>query len=329
MLFLFRTNQILLSIFLIIYAVILRYAFFVNEHVLAAMPKGVLSEWMFDWIDPKSTMAGVISIALIVVQGIVINQMVTEYRMANHITLFPGLFYILFASFGISIIPFSSGLLANTFILLGMFQLMKVYKEHSAAGKIFNIGFLISISSLFHFGYFIFIIVTLLGLNVLRGIRFKEIIILLFGLMTPYYLLGVYAYWNDFLPEFYQHQFSNFGFLDVNISWSYDTIALFSLYGILLIIVLINYSNYNLSKRMHARKNISIVFIAIIFAFFTIFFQKNITVDDLIILSPYLGILLSFNFVNLDRSWAELFHGVIFIGALILQYLYYFGINLQ
>ncbi len=325
MLFLFRTNQFLLSIFLIIYAIILRYAFFINEHIENALPKGILSEWTYHTIDPKSTLAGVISIILIAIQAIIINQMINEFRMAKQITLFPGLFYILFGSFGIGLLPFSSGLIANTFILMGIFQLMRVYKEHSAAGNIFNVGFLISISSLFHFGYFIFILLALFGLNILRGFRFKEIIILLFGLLTPYYLMGVYAYWNDFLPLFYEQQFSHVGFLDFDIQWNYNTIASFSLFGILGVIALINFSKYNLSKRMHARKNIEIIFLAIIFTILMIFLQKNITVDDLITLAPYLGILLSFNFVNMDRSWAELFHGIIFIGALVLQYLYLFG----
>ena len=326
MLFLFRTNQFLLSIFFVIYAVILRYAFFINTHVEKAVPKGgIMSDWLYEMVDPQSTTAGIISILLIVFQAIVINQMVTEYRMAKQITLFPGLFYILFGSFGLSLLPFSSGLIANTFVLLAIYQLMNVYKEHSAAANIFNVGFLISLASLFHYGYFIFIIIALLGLNILRGFRFKEILILLIGLITPYYFVGVYAYWYDFLPLLYETQISNFGFLDFNIQWNYNTIAVFALYGLLLLIALLNFSRYNLSKRMHARKNIEIVFLALFFTSFIVFFQKNITADDLIIVAPYLGILLSFNFVNMDRSWAELFHGAIFIGALVLQYLYLFG----
>ncbi|MBK7410278.1 MAG: hypothetical protein IPJ40_20805 [Saprospirales bacterium] len=91
------------------------------------------------------------SMLLVFFQAILIVVMVNGNRINNESNLLPGVFYCLFASMVPEFMYPSPVLMGNTFLLLALLELMGVYKIPIASGRLYNVGFWISVASLFYF----------------------------------------------------------------------------------------------------------------------------------------------------------------------------------
>ncbi|NJN35037.1 MAG: hypothetical protein HC817_13050 [Saprospiraceae bacterium] len=175
-------------------------------HPVAEMPKfqGVLSEWLFGGLPQQSWFAHLLVFFLVFSQAVLVNLLVARFRVANDLTLYPGVFYCLIASFMPDFLCLSSLLLANTFLIISAFFLFDVYKNNYASARIFDAGLWIGVASLFHFSFAIFAVWGLISLSILRGIRPKEWLMFLIGLFVPYFYLAriffgmtIWATWGD------------------------------------------------------------------------------------------------------------------------------------
>lgn len=322
MLSIFRTNQILNSVLLIFYILILRSSVFVvpPEWELGSM--GVLSAIFFEWIEPASLWAYVISFGLLLFQAIIINTISVKHRLSNEINLFPGLFYLLISSLLPDFLYLSPLLIANTFFLIVISELLETYKVPACADRIFNVGFWIGIASLFYFSYIIFILLGLIGLGILRAFYLRERIGLIVGGLVPYILLGTYYFWFDQFDFFYDTQITqNISWLDFQVGKiGSGTLIKIIAFSLILIAVLLSSRFYKLKKIIQVQKKIDILLVALLVGGISILFQSKITTEHFLILSIPIGILLSFNFTNMKKQWAESIHLIILIVVLAWQY---------
>ena len=309
MLSIFRTNQIFANILLIIYATITHISLFIVPSSWKPQNSGILSDWVYSWLDVPSILASIFSILLVSFQATIINFICIRYRMAAEINLFPGLFYILIVSLIPDFLHLSPILLGNTFLIFALYQLLETYKKYSAADNIYNVGLWIGVASLFYFSFAIFFLLGWLGLNILRAFKLKERIILLIGFLSPYLLTFTYAFWNDNSLAFLQKQgFSNLAFLD------FATIEPLTLYVgggtilLLLLTALLSSRTYSLKKNIRVQKNINILFLCLFISVFSLLFQSNIGIEHLLLLSVPLGIFISFNFTRMSNQMAESLH---------------------
>lgn len=321
MLNLFRTNQLLFSVLLIFYAAVLHLVVFVIPIDWQPSSYGYLSAKLYDWIGYKGLIPDILAIVLLFLQATAINSIVATHRLDDSVTLFPGLFYILISSALPQFLHLSPLLLANTFYLIAISELFKVYKKPAAADNIFNIGFWISVASLFYFSYAIFIIMGLVGLNILRAFNLQERLIALSGALVPYILVGVYAFWIDEWTVFVQQQFvKNLAFLDFKGLPGIESYLKIAFVDIFLIVAIFSYGAYNLKKNIQVQKKFDVLYWGLLFSAFTILFQSGIQLDHLLIFAVPLGIMISINFTSLSRRWAEILHLFILLVIFIFQY---------
>ena len=322
MLSLFRTNQLAFNVFLIFYAILLRSSSFITPAQEWLPGKsGVLSMWIFDLCNGISGLPYIVGILLVFLHGILINVIVARFRMGNEVTLLPGLCYIMLASSIPEFLNLSPILLANTFFIIALFELFGSYRQKSIVGNIFNVGFWLGVASLFYFSEIVFLIFVFFSSSILRTFRMQEILITIIGFLVPYVLTSVYFFWNDAFLWFWENQFSNnIGFLDFDITHSWGTYAKLIFFVILLIIVFLSSGSYMSKKNLQVQKNITILYWALFFSFFTIFFQANIRLEHLLIITIPLSIFLSFNLANIRQSFAEAVHLILLVCILILQY---------
>lgn len=321
MLSLFRSNQLLLSVLLLFYALLLHLSTFIIPVHDVPTNEGVLSTWVLDWIGRNGLFSNVIALLLVFFQAVWINVFVAKHRLASSVSLFPGLFYIFIASLFPDFLYLSPPLLANTFYIFALFEIMEVYKKASCADRIFNIAFWISVASLFYLPYIVMIILGFIGLGILRGFNITERLILLVGILVPYILVGTWTFWTNQFDQFIQHHFQdNFAFFVL--PHSFDTLTLVQLiiFGLFLFFVLFSRNQYLHKRKIQAQKNIDILYWAILIGGLTIIFQSNISLEHLLILAPPIGILLSFNFLTMNNRWAEVIHFLLLLGVLIFQY---------
>lgn len=320
----FRTNQLLFSVLLIFYAAILHLVVFIEPIKWEPISYGYFSGLLYDWIGFNGLIPDLIVIFLLFIQATAINSLVATHRLDDTITLFPGLFYILIASALPRFLHLSPLHLANTFYLIALMELFKVYKKPFAAENIFNVGFWISVGSLFYCSYAVFIIWGIIGLNILRAFNLQELLMLLIGAFVPYILSSTYVFWVDQWDIFFKRQFvTSIGFLDFRFVNEPETYLKIIFVDLFLLVAIFSYNLYNYKKNIQVQKKFTVLYWGLFFSAFTLFFQAGIQNDHLLILVLPLGIMLSINFTNMSRRWAEIIHLFILLIIFIFQYQQY------
>lgn len=322
MLAFFRTNQLLFGIFLILYAALLHASVFFVADDWVPGASGLWSEWIFSSFGHKGLQPDIAAIVLLGLQGMGLNALNMTHRLNEPVNLFPGLFYVLFASLFPEFLHLSPVLLANTFYILALYDLMSIYNRTRSAGYIFNAGLWIALAGFFYFSFLLFILLAFIALNILRAFDIRERLMVLCGLLTPYLLAGAYFYWFGQWDFFVEHQFvRNFTFFHLPEGpLSGIAISKLALFGFLLATALYNRGEYLLKQNIQVQKKINLLYWGLLFGGLSLFIQHNLQLDHLLILSVPLGILLSFNFTKLPKNWAELFHALLLIAALFYQF---------
>lgn len=323
MLGLFRTNQLTNGILFLFYAIILRSAtYFFPQLRLAALDDGgffnapILGLFGSNWWALE-----IFTVLLISIQGFMVAYMIYEFRLAKEVSLFAGVFYILLNCCLQWFLPLSGVMIANTFLIFAVYSILLTYRVPSCSATIFNIGFWIAISTFFEISNFVFLVFAVLGLNQMRALKLKELLTVLVGFLVPYILVAVYFFWNDqyvFFVKNHIHKYLDLSLLSAysNI-WVNGTVAFF---GLSIAFHLLNSGEYNKKKSIQVQKRISVFYVFMLTSFFTIFFQAQTDVTNLLVLTIPLSIFMGFAFINLSRNFGTALHWALLFIVLALQF---------
>ena len=304
MLRLVRTNQPLAVVFLLLYAFVLRSYQFMYPIEWTPTGHHFITDWIYGMIQPNSYSMSIVALVLVFVQAILVNYLVTSYKMTRETTFYPALIYILLASAIPEFLYLSPVLMANTFLLIVIGQLFKWYKQREAAAHIFNVGFWIAIGSMFYFSFNVYYILGIVALTSMRAFRANEWLILTIGLLVPYFLVGVYQFWIGNLDVFLgEYVFGNFAFFDwnyLNTSYIYFKIGLFVL---LILFVVMRSQGYFFKTSIQAQKNITVLLWSIFISLLGLIFQKDVTVEIFLLLSLPLSFFIALNLLDFSKEW--------------------------
>lgn len=193
MLELFRNNQFINSVLLLPYIVL------VNLHALfghtEAETAGLtpLANMLLLWVVHAkiSFYAGVI---LLFIQAVLLNKMVGDHKMSKENTALPGLMYILWMAIISKGIILSSLVLANTFLIAGIYFLFDTTRLKSYIHLVFNSGFYLGLAGLIYTPYTIIIPLGIIGFYHIKQVKFIEIIQFLGGTISAFLFGLLYKY---------------------------------------------------------------------------------------------------------------------------------------
>ena len=289
----------------------------------------VLSEstFLFDLLSqyipaPGSTANYMIAAFIALSQAVLLNVMVSRYRLTEEITLFPGVFYLLLMGFNSTFWLVNPLLIANFFLLFAIVELVATYKEFSSADRIYNMGLFIGLASLCYFSYIVFLIFAWIGISIVRAIQWKERVILLLGFLSPYFLVSTYQYWNNNLHAFWQDEIlANFKFFNFGVNRGIEEYITAGLLALFVVIAIFSYKLYTYKKKIKIQKIIDLLYWAVAVSSLSLLFQVQINVQHFQILLPILAIFVSINFVKMSKQWSGLLHLFLLIGTLIWHYI--------
>ncbi len=297
-------------------------AFFLQQDILTS--KGT---FLFDLLTqylpaPGSVSNYVIAAAMALLQAVMLNVMVSKYRLTEEITLFPGVFYLLLMGFNPAFWIVNPLLIANFFVLFAIIELVATYKEYSSAGRIYNVGFFIGLGSLCYFSYIVFLIFAWIGIGIVRAIQWRERVTLILGFLSPYFLVGTYQYWNDNLSLFWEKGIlGNFQFLSFGTFNGFGELVTAGLIAFFVVVGIFSYKLYTYKKKIKIQKIIDLLYWVLAISALSILFQVQINVQHFQILLPILAIFVSINFVEMSKRWSGLLHLFLFVGILIWHYI--------
>lgn len=268
----------------------------------------------------------IIAAVLIFAQAVGINFIATKFRLSEEITLFSGIFYILLTASIVELAMPTPTLLANTFLIVILYSLFDSYRKSASAIAIFNIGLWIGIGSLFHFGFIAFLLLGIIGLNVLRAFNFREILMLVVGALTAYWIVGAFYFIFDAFNIFWEQQIlRNIGFLHFKgeNNWLTYTERLF--FAILAIVVIISQGVYSFKKNIQIQKFQTVLYWALLVSSITLLFQNNIGIDQLALTMPTLAFFMMYSFTSWSRPTAEALHLIWIFGVIVIAFHQFFG----
>jgi hypothetical protein len=281
---------------------------------------GFLAQLLTDFFSASPVWREVFVGSMLVLQAFLLTILIFNHRIATEVTLFPGVFYILFSASHPYFFESLGVLVANTFLLLACFELFRTFRIPGCADAIFNVGLCIGLASLFSLSYMVFLVWGMVSLSLLRAFKLREHLMILAGFAVVYLLAGVWAFWVEELPGFLSAHFgTHFGFLDFTRGvWHHDLIGL--LYGgILLFFALAVSGSFFLKKKIQTQKYISVLYLLMLVSVGTLLLQGHTRVGHLLVLAVPIGAFYSFQFLEMEKRWAEFFFILWIVLALVYQ----------
>ena len=288
MVFLFRDRSDINLLFLVLFSVLIHFHFFWDAPIVIANPTdGLLAYLLFHYIQPLSHLALTVLFHLIViVQALRLNILVSRFKMFQQVTYLPAFTFVLLTA----LFPFwdaiSSGLIANAFIIWILVKLNRLYDQTQPKTLEFNIGLIVGFSILLYEPIAILIPVVVFALTIIRPFRLTEWLVLIMGILLPFYFIFTYVFLTDsakaftaFLPKLdWKNPLSE---LDLK-----SVIAL-SFIGLQLLIGLYFWQNQQNRFIIQVRKYWGVMLLTLVLTFFQpIIFSSQALQASAIVLAP-------------------------------------------
>lgn len=304
----FKNNLFFNSLLLLPYLIVIRIHSLIYPITYEVLETDTLLTKLTFGFFSSGLSQNILAIIIIYYHILYINRLVIRHRLANQITLLPGMIYALLVSFLPEYCLLTPFLIANTFILIAIGQIFKTYKRPKAADILFNIGLLVAVSSLFVPNYLIILLVGFVGLFVLRSLKIFEIFQLLSGAATVFFAFACILFLLDIniSPELLKLSLiPRFTILDIRGESLYKIIVVLAVS----IFAVLNYGNYTLKKSIQTQKKIDILFWFMFFSMIMFFLTVNLEASQVLLLCIPLSILLNSNFINIKSVLIqEVFH---------------------
>jgi len=204
---LFKQRNPILWLALLLYAVAVKWIYFTWPQSVAATPTGghlfkpILE--FFAGEKDSSLQLRFIGLLLNLVQAFQLNGLINRNKMMGAATYLPALSYLTLSSFFSQWNDFTSWSLVLC-LLLWIFQgQFKLYQTPQSRGAVYNRCLIWGLLPLLEPAALPFVLWGLIGIWVMRPFRWPEFWIVLMGLITPYYFMMIWNYWNG-VGEWYR-----------------------------------------------------------------------------------------------------------------------------
>ena len=288
MVFLFRDRSDLNVLFLVLLSVAVHFHFYLEPPIVIANPTdGLLAYLLFHYVKPLPPLALIVIFHLIViVQALRLNILVSRFKMFQHVSYLPAFTFVVLTA----LFPFwdaiSSGLIANALIIWILVKLNRLYDQTQPKTVEFNIGLIVGFSILLYEPIAILIPVVVFALAIIRPFRLTEWLVLIMGILLPFYFIFTYVFLTDsaeaftaFLPKL---DWKN-PLAGMNVK---STIAL-SFIGIQLLIGLYFWQNQQSRFIIQVRKYWGVMLLCLFVTFFQpIIFSSQSLYASAIVLAP-------------------------------------------
>ncbi len=199
MVFLFRDKSIINIFFLVILSIAVHLHFFVNVPlVIYNNNDGVLSTLLHNYISAQpQNVLFLFYHMLVLIQAIRLNMVLNDLRMFQQNNYTTAMAYVLLTGIFTQWCSISSALVANFLLLWIFIKLSRLYNHPSPKTLLFNTGLIVGLSVVCYHPTAILILVVLFALAVVRPFSLAEWLILLMGVLVPYYFLFSWLFLNN------------------------------------------------------------------------------------------------------------------------------------
>jgi len=288
MVFLFRDRSDINVLFLVLLSVAVHFHFYLEAPIVIANPTdGLLAYLLFNYIKPLPPLALIVIFHLIViVQALRLNILVSRFKMFQQVSFLPAFTFVILTA----LFPFwdaiSSGLIANAFIIWILVKLNRLFDQTQPKTLEFNIGMIVGVSILLYEPIAILIPVVIFALAIIRPFRLTEWLVLIMGIVLPFYFIFTYVFLTDsaaaftaFLPKL--------DWVNPLVAMDVKSIIALSFMGLQLLIGLYFWQNQQNRFIIQVRKYWGVMLLTLVVTFFQpIIFSSQALYASAIVIAP-------------------------------------------
>lgn len=206
MVFLFRDRSDINLLFLVLLSVALHFHVWIHPPMVIANPTdGLLPYILANYIKPLPSFVLIVLFQVIILsQAIRLNILMSKLKMFQQVSYLPGFTYIILTA----LFPYwnviSSGLVANSLVIWILVKLLRLYDQKQPKTLEFNIGLILGCSILLYEPIAILIPVVLFALTIIRPFKITEWLVLLMGILLPFYFIFTFVFLTSGVQEFRQ-----------------------------------------------------------------------------------------------------------------------------
>ena len=159
--------------------------------------------WIKPWFDVYPVSYFIIAYLLLFTQAVNLNQIIMNRRLMEKPNYLPAMTYLLITSLFSDCNLLSAPLIINS-ILIWMFSKMSNLNHNQhAKSTLFNVGMAIGICSFLYLPAIVFSLLIIFSLLATRPPKAAEWFITFIGVLTPWYFLAAFLFFNNTLYSFY------------------------------------------------------------------------------------------------------------------------------
>ncbi len=200
----FKKNYTMQIILIILLPLLLWIpAFMSSPEVIKTNYDAPFYNLIYNAVSSSRLFCTILAFFLVLAQGILINIIFSNNQLSSRNTLLPGFIYILLLSASYNSMTFSSVLIFNTFIIIGVYFLFKSFDRNEGLDEIYNASLFISLAFLTYIPSIILILWIFLTFLNYRFYKWRYWLISFFGFLTPIIFILAYYFLTSSLQAAY------------------------------------------------------------------------------------------------------------------------------
>jgi hypothetical protein len=300
----FKANNPFNTFVLMVYGLLLKLPMFLQAKVPQPQQiDGFLYKALLKWLEPVGAhfpvIYAVIVFVLLYTQAVTFNKLVNEQRLMQKPNYLTGMSYLLLTSLFSEWNMLSAPLIINTLLIRVWARMSSMNHNSNPRSSLFNIGVTIGLCTFFYFPSLAFAALVIFGLAITRPFKLAEWLMVLVGIITPYYFLLAWVFLTDKWKGYHFPGFSVTYPRFNQTNWAYAAIV------IVLITTAIGlfFVRQNFRRQLiQARKSWNLVFLYLLVAVFVPFINATHTFEYWILCAVPLSALLGAAFLYPSRK---------------------------
>ena len=280
----------------------------------------------------KNYLAGIIfSFAVVSAMAFLLVNFNTSVFFINERTFLPAFIYVIISGLFPECQELNPALPASVFLILSIMRIMDGYRKQGTAYNFFDAGLLISTGSLFYGNLIWFGLLVIIGIALLRTGNISEIIISVFGLLTPYLLtFGIYYVLGKDLRGLLEIIYNNLFGKVSDFSFSRVTIVVLIFLGILILISMFQLITLLNTKKIKTRQTFALLLWGVLISAAVYIVMPSVSAEIFWITAIPASYLLTHYFIFVKKKLVpEIFLSGLFFLILLIQILNLRGILLN
>ena len=302
MVFLFKDKSDFNLIFLLLLSFAVHFHVWMQPPtIIANESDGLLSYLLLHYIQPLPPLVLIVLFHTIILsQSIRLNILLSNFKMFQQISYVPAFTYIILTAMFPYWDVISAGLIANSLVIWILVKLLRLYEQSQPKTLEFNIGLIVGISIILHEPIAILIAVVLFALLIIRPFKLAEWLVLIMGVLLPFYFIFTYVFLTGNINDFRQF-LPKLDWKNPLVQPSFNIILALIVMGVQLLAGFFYWNEQQKRFIIQVRKYWGVLFLLLILTFFQpILFSVQGLYASAIVIAP-LASFISFAFATPKR----------------------------